>query len=623
MAMSFVNSILLRTNRCLTIAGVAVARFRVHRAGALRVSGVIVSVLTFMAAVMCVVGIVVLAGYDHTLEYKTELKYVLMCCQLIFVTGMVYKLVFDFNRIFRSKKLIKWILDIAMVVTLVPLLWRYPDNPWMPWLADVVYSGWFMYGVLLSYSVIVISYGMIRAIGKRTNPSLLLSGSFILIILVGSLLLLLPRCTYVPIGYSDALFVSTSAVCITGLTPVDIYSTFTPFGQLILLILVQIGCLGLMTFTSFFALFFSGDTSIYSQLMLKDIVYSRSMSALIPTLRYIFAFTVTVEAVGALLVYVSVSGTTGMTYVDELWFSVFHSVSAFSNAGFSVVTHGLSNPVFLYGNLSVYWITTFLVIAGAIGFPILVNFKDTLMRHISRFFRRVRHKPVGARIIHNYNMNTRVVLATFFLLFAAGGVLFFVLEYNNSLSGMSLAEKVTQAVFNSATPRSAGFSSVNPSGFLPSTLIVVMFLMWIGGGSQSTAGGIKVNTFAAICLNLRSIVTGRSSVTAFSRTISVGSIRRANAVVAISLLSYFFYATVLVIMEPELPTKDLLFEALSALFTVGSSLGVTSKLSPESEILLCTAMFLGRVGIISLLTGIARQKRNGGARFPNDVIIIS
>lgn len=617
------NNLIKRINHRLWIMGTAVHRLKIHSASTLRVCGAGVELLAVAASVACIVCVTVMAGYEHTVEHQAELKYVVRLCQGVFVLNVVYHYLFEFHHTCQSNKLIKWILDAAIVISTIPWGWPRPEHPWLPWLCDIFYSRWYLYPVLIAYSVLTLSYGIIRAIGKRTNPSLLMSGSFIVIILVGSMLLQLPRCAYLPLEYSDALFVSTSAVCITGLTPVEIFSTFTPLGQLVLLVLIQVGCLGLMTFTSFFALFFSGSTSIYSQLMLKDIVYSRSMNALIPTLRYIFAFTITIEAIGAMLIYLTVRGTMGMSPADELWFSVFHSVSSFCNAGFSVLPQGMSNPVLMYDNLSVYWVTTVIIIAGAIGFPILTNIKDTLAQHLQRGWRRLRHKRVGPKIVHNYNMNTRIVFTTFFLLFAAGAVAFLILEYDNTLAGMDFAKKVTQAVFNSATPRSAGFSSVAPSGFLPSTLIIVMFLMWIGGGSQSTAGGIKVNTFAAICLNLKSIITGRSSVTAFSRTIAVGSIRRANAVVALSIISYFSFATTLVIMEPGLSTRDLLFEALSALFTVGSSLGVTPALSAKSEILLCAAMFLGRVGIISLLTGLTPQQRDGGARYPNDIIIIS
>ncbi|MDE6304994.1 MAG: potassium transporter, partial [Muribaculaceae bacterium] len=179
------------------------------------------------------------------------------------------------------------------------------------------------------------------------------------------------------------------------------------------------------------------------------------------------------------------------------------------------------------------------------------------------------------------------------------------------------------SIFNSVTPRSAGFSSLNPAGFRDVTILFILFLMWIGGGSQSTAGGIKVNTIAAIWLNLRSIVTGREYVTAFKRSIAIGSIRRANAVVALSIVSYLIYSLILMSLEPELPTKALLFESCSALFTVGSSLGITPELCNASKILLCTAMFIGRVGIISLLMGLIGHRSYHPAKYPTDNIIIN
>lgn len=396
-----------------------------------------------------------------------------------------------------------------------------------------------------------------------------------------------------------------------------------PLGLSVLALLIQFGALGVMTFTSFFALFFSGSASIYSQLILRDVIYSKSMNSLIPTLLYILAFTITVELAGAALIFASIHGTLGFTLRQELVFAAFHSLSAFCNAGFSTLPGGLSNPVLLNSNVSLYWIMTLLIVAGSIGFPILVNTKDAVAAFAKQFFCRLRRRPAPAKALHQFNMNTKIVLFTFMLLLAGGSVLFFVLEYSNSLKGLPLAEKITQAVFNSAVPRSAGFSSVNPDGFLNVTLVMILFLMWVGGGSQSTGGGIKVNTLAAIWLNLRAIVTGAPRVTAYRRTIATGSIRRANAVVAISILSYTLLSFLLLGIEHDLPARAVLFESCSALFTVGSSLGITGQLCDTSKFLLCIAMFLGRVGIISLLIGVVKSSAATKAEYPSDNIIIN
>lgn len=220
-------------------------------------------------------------------------------------------------------------------------------------------------------------------------------------------------------------------------------------------------------------------------------------------------------------------------------------------------------------------------------------------------------------------MNTKIVMCTTTLIFGASALLFFIFEYDNSLAGMSLYDKIVQSVFNAFVPRSSGFSSVSPAGFLNITIIMMMVLMWIGGGSQSTAGGIKVNTISVMWLELKSVVTGRQRVVAYNRTVSPDSIRRATSVVILSIFAYVAYSMILVALEPGLPVKSLLFESASALFTVGSSLGITDALSDLSKILLCSAMFVGRVGIVSMLIGFAGNPKDPPVRYPVDSVIIN
>ena len=229
---------------------------------------------------------------------------------------------------------------------------------------------------------------------------------------------------------------------------------------------------------------------------------------------------------------------------------------------------------------------------------------------------------VDDKKVHLFNMNTKIVLTTTGTLFAIGAIGFFILEYDRSLAGMSLCDKITQSVFNSVTPRSAGFSSIAPAQFAAPTLIMILFMMWVGGSAQSTAGGVKVNTLAAIVLNLRSIVKGQSRVVAFRRTIATASIRRANAMVSVSLITYTLLSVIILILEPSLPPRAVLFETCSALFTVGSSLGITAELGPAAETVLCVAMLLGRVGIVSLLSGILSHRR-AQPHYPTDNIIIN
>lgn len=579
--------------------------------------------VAFAGAIMCMVSIVVFTGFDHTASDGRELIALIKTAQIIFLVKVLSNLIFNWNRTFRNTRIFKWVFDIAILITLLPLIYPQPEDPWIPVLGEILYNNKIIFTIVGSYAIVEFCYGIIRILGRRVNPSLILAASFLFFIVIGSFMLMMPRCTVSGIAYTDSLFVSTSAVCITGLTPVDIAETFTPFGMLILSLLIQIGGLGVMTFTSFFALFFSGNTSLYSQLMVKDMIYSKTLNSLLPTLLYILGFTLVIELIGAVCIFASIHDTLGMSLQDEVIFSAFHSLSAFCNAGFSNIEGGLSNPALLHSNQMIYIVASLLIFAGGIGFPILVNFKTAFFRYLKRLWRVLTNGRKCAEPVHLYDMNTKIVMVTTISIFAVSALLFFVFEYNNSLAEMSLQDKIVQSVFNAFVPRSSGFASVSPAGFLNITVIMMIVLMWIGGGSQSTAGGVKVNTVAVIVLELKAVITGKERVTVYNRTLSHDSIRRAATVVTLSIISYVFYSMVLVILEPELSVKALLFESASALFTVGSSLGITHELSDLSKILLCTAMFLGRVGIISLLTGFAGQRKDPPVKYPVDSVIIN
>ena len=574
-----------------------------------------VEVLTVAASVMALVSMFIYVGFDHRAEDVRVLMRLIRISWLIFLLNVVLKFVVVRGRD-RSKRWLTWTLDSLVLLTAIPLLWRCPQHPLWAAVATVLYSGAFVFSVLSVYAVVELSYAVSRIPGKRTSPALMLSSSFLLMIVIGALLLMLPKSTTaVGISLEDAFFCSTSAVCITGLTPVDVSATFTPMGLTILAVLIELGGLGVLTITSFFALFFSGTSSIYSQLVLRDAIFSQSMSRLLPTMLYILAFTVVIQIAGAVGIYFTVPQTLEMSVGDKVFFAVFTSLSAFCNAGFSNLADGFSNPALLHTpGQGIYWVTAMIVLAGAAGFPLLVNMKDALRYHL---------RPRSERPVHFFNMNSRIVIVTSLLLFVVGAVGFFFMEYDNTLRGMTLWQKISQSVFNSTTPRSSGFVSVSPAAFMDVTLVMVLMLMWIGGAAQSTAGGIKVNSFAAVVLNLRAIILGRNDVTAFNRTIGRESIARANAVVAISIFALFVYIVAMLLIEPGLPARSVVFETASALLTVGSSLGITAKLSVAGKTVLCTAMFLGRVGIISLLAGMAGRAEHGPVRFPTGNIIIN
>jgi len=313
-----------------------------------------------------------------------------------------------------------------------------------------------------------------------------------------------------------------------------------------------------------------------------------------------------------------------MNLEEELAFAVFHSISAFCNAGFSTLPGNLGNPLMMNNHNLFYALISILVILGGIGFPILVNLKEIIFYRLKRMTQfLLRKNKVSAKSVQLYNLNTRIVVTMTFLLLTVGTLILLAFEWNHAFAGMSIAEKCTHAFFNAACPRTAGFSSVDFSLFGIQSILIYILLMWIGGGAQSTAGGIKVNAFAVVILNLAAVIRGSQRVEVHGRELAHDSIRRSNATVVMSLIILFVSIFLLSWLEPTLPLLSLTFEAVSALSTVGSSLNLTPLLQESSKLVIVVLMFVGRVGLITMMLGIVKQKKNTKYKYPSDNIIIN
>lgn len=553
----------------------------------IRVALGVMTVLTYLASILLIVGLVYEHGFTISAAEAHQLQRLYHGVWIVFLVDISLHILLEYKDTRQTFSTLTWILTFLLYLTLVPVVFHRPE------VEGAVQAVWdFLNGkayhlvLLLVLSFLNLSYGLVRLLGRRTNPSLILAVSFFIIILIGTGLLMLPRSTVAGISWVDSLFISTSAVCVTGLTSVDVASTFTTTGFVIIILLIQIGGLGVMTLTSFFAMFFMGNTSLYNQLVVRDMVSSNSLNSLLSTLVYILGFTLVIEGIGTFAIWSDIHGTMGMDVHEELAFSAFHSISAFCNAGFSTLPGNLGNPLLMKGHNPFYIYISLLIILGGIGFPILVNFKDIILYHIRRFWRFLHTwEWDGRRFYHLYNLNTRIVLIVTFLLLAVGtaGIAFF--EWNASFAGMSVADKWTQAFFNAACPRTAGFSSVDLAGLGVQTLLLYLILMWIGGGSQSTAGGIKVNAFAVVVLNLVAVLRGTERVEVFGRELSHDSIRRSNATVVMSFGVLFVSVFIISILEPGLSLLAITFECVSAISTVGSSLNATPLLGSDSKLL--------------------------------------
>lgn len=580
--------------------------------------------LAVVAALLLIVAVIYEHGFVISHSDALMLNRVYHGVWVVFLVDIISHLLLQFGNTRQQMNVMSWILVVMYLLTLVPVIFHQPDDGPIKQFWLLMSSKGYHVGMSLVLALVTLSRGFTYLLSRRANPSLMLAISFLFIILVGAGLLLLPRCTYNGISWIDALFLSTSAVCVTGMSPIDITQTFTEPGMVVLMLLFQVGGLGVMTFTSFFTLFFMGNTSIYNRMVVRDMVSGSSLNSLLSTLLYILSFTLVIESVGAFVVWTDIHGTLGYDLLDEIKFSVFHAVSAFCNAGFSTLPDGLANPLVFGNHAPFYLYISVLVILGGIGFPILVNFKDALVFQLHRIWTLVRHhRWEGRKLYHNYNLNTRIVLIMTVFLLTVATICFAVLEWNGALLGLTTEDKLTHAFFMAVCPRSAGFTAIDPLTWSTSSMIIFAVLMWIGGGAQSTAGGIKVNTFAVMLLNLKSMLRGSERVEIFHRELSASSIRRSNTTVLLSIAALGLAIFIMNLLEPEIPLRFVFFECLGALTTDGVGLGATSMLHDEGRLFMIPLMFIGRLGMITIMMGLVKQKKVVNYRYPSGEIIIN
>lgn len=583
-----------------------------------------IDAVTFLAALALIGGVVYEHGFIISEGAEADLGVLYRTVWGVFLVQTTMHIGLAYRETLKKYRTFTWVLNILLYLTLIPVIFFEPESGALKYFWLFLNNRIFQLILLLLLSLLRLSSGVIGLLGKRTNPSLILAGSFFLIICIGTGLLMLPRCTVDGISWVNALFVSTSAVCVTGLVPVDVATTFTSLGQLVIIILIQIGGLGVMTLTCFFAMFFMGNTSVYNQLAVRDMISSDSLSSLLSTVIYILFFTLVIEGAGMLVLFLSIHGTLGMTVQQEMVFAAFHSISAFCNAGFSTLSENLGNPLVMQHHNLLYITISVLIILGGIGFPILVNFKHIAGYHLKRLFYFIRTgKRDRQRIRHLYNLNTKIVLLTTLILLTGGTIAILLFEWNGAFAGMSMPDKWVQAFFNATCPRTAGFTSIGLTSFSLQSLLLMLLLMFIGGAAQSTAGGVKVNAFAAAVLSLFAVIRGKSRVEVFRQQLSVDSIRRSNATLVMYLMILFLGVFVLSVLEPHASLLALVFECTSALSTVGSSLGLTPALGEAGKLFVSLLMFIGRVGVITIVLGFVPPQKHTKYKYPDDNLIIN
>lgn len=461
---------------------------------------------------------------------------------------------------------------------------------------------------------------------KQIKPSIILAGSFIFLIVVGTVLLKLPKATTQDITWVDAAFTATSAVSVTGLAVIDTGKGFTFFGHVIILLLIQLGGLSMLVFTSFFSYFFKGKASYRENNYLSDFLGSNQFTDLLGLARKVVVFTLSMETVGAIIIYFSLPVLPdGNSFQERMFFSFFHAVSSFCNAGFSLLGNNLYDPLLRF-NYVIHLVIGFLLVFGGLGYAIHFNIAD----YIKFKYFRLKFAFSKAKFFTEYHtvkvsLNAKMVLYTTTSLILFGWVFFLLAEWNRPTlqEHTSLFGKLVVSFFGSISPRTAGFNSIDVAGLSTPVIFLTIILMWIGASPASTGGGIKTSTFAVAVLNIWHSLTGRQKMHFAQREIEQSSVNRAFAIISLSLFIIAFAIIVLSILEPTMTFLSLTFEVFSAYSTVGLSLGVTAAFSDAGKLVLIIVMFVGRVGIFSLLSGLLAHKEAPAYDFPKDSILIN
>lgn len=431
----------------------------------------------------------------------------------------------------------------------------------------------------------------------KLNPPQLLAIMFLFLVVVGGVLLKLPIATEKDISWLDAFFLSTSAATVTGLAPIDPGSTFTLFGEIVLMVLIQVGGLGIMTFAVLVVIVLGKKIGMKQRMLMQEALNQPSLGGVIRLARNLLLFSLFMECIGVILL--AIDWVPKMGWAKGLYYSLFHTIAAFNNAGFALWPDNLSRFV---GNPIVNVTITLLIIVGGLGFTVVF---DVLYQ------RRWRKLSLHTKLMLVMTLVVNVV--------AIVAVFFFEQHNPKTLGSLSLHEQLWAAYFQGITPRTAGFNTIDIGSLEQPTAMLMIFLMFIGAGSTSTGGGIKLTTFAVIIFAVMSFLKGKEETVIWQRTIRHTIILRALAIASMSML-FIFLVTMILTLTEDAPFLVLLFEVVSAFGTVGLSMNMTPHLSAVGKMLIIGVMLFGKLGPLTLVYSIAKPKKTN-IRYPNGDIL--
>ncbi len=444
------------------------------------------------------------------------------------------------------------------------------------------------------------------------SPTQIILLGFFGVILAGTLLLCLPFATSSgePAAFVDALFTATTSVCVTGLVVVETAGYWSLFGHIVILVLIQCGGLGIISFTTATLLILRKKVTLRDRILLEEAFNLNSLRGLLRFLKKVFQGTFVIEGIGMIVSAISFVPVYGL---KGLWYAVFHSISAFCNAGLDLL--GSDSLIPFEQDVLLNVTTMFLIVAGGLGFPVWFNLVDSIRYGI-------KEKCSARRIVRKWNLHTKIVLSFTSGLIIVGAVMIFLLERHNpgTLGGKPVPQQILSAVFQSVTLRTAGFCTIPQQNLTDPGAFVSILLMFVGGSPIGTAGGMKTTTIAVLIIAVWSLIRGKQETTVFGRTLSTESIRKALGVVTISIAAVGTAILLLLIFEDG-SFMDSVYEVVSATATVGLSRNFTGSMGAIGKVIIIICMYLGRIGPISLAIALGKKKTpKGYYSFPTEDI---
>lgn len=464
------------------------------------------------------------------------------------------------------------------------------------------------------------------------TPAQILALGYLAVIVMGTFLLSFPAATNTPgsLDFISAFFTATSATCVTGLIVVNTGIAFSIFGQIVIMLMIQIGGLGLMVMSTMIAFIIGKKINLKERLVLQEDLNQFKISGLVRLVRYVLFFTLIIETIGAFFLYLSFIKE--YSFSKAVYFSVFHSISAFNNAGMDLTGNSLESYI---SNFNINIVIMGLIILGGLGFTVIIelyqftrgkrNRKRIITLKTVKLPKELL-KSIKYRFISGFiktSLQTKIVLITTLILIIVAFAGFFALEYTNknTLGHLSFGQKILASLFLSITPRTAGFSTI-PTGLLrSSSIFLTIILMFIGASPGSTGGGIKTTTFGVLLITSWNLIRGKDDIQLFNRQIEKDIVIKSIVIIILSLILVVTVTMVLTISE-DMDFLPVFFETVSAFGTVGLSTGITSGLSNFAKILIILTMFIGRVGPLTLAFAFAQKHKEGYFHYPKEKIMV-